>query len=102
MKGPGKNATFNELIARAIASGKVYLCEQDAEILVEDSPGIPIHFSISPVADPTNRVLGAVLVIRMRNDAARNASFWPTVSSMVPLWSTLTLPTLAMKREDRF
>lgn len=65
LKGHGSDATLNELIARTITKRKVFLCEQDAEIILRDSQVVPIHFSISPVANATDRVLGAVLLIHV-------------------------------------
>lgn len=65
LKGHGSDATLNELIARAIAKRETILCEQDAEIILDDGQVIPIHYSICPVTDSTDRVLGAVLLIHV-------------------------------------
>lgn len=67
-----EHGTLSDLIVRTIADGKVYVCDDDVELIVGDNRSVPVHFSISPVNDPAGCALGVALVVH--EDTERRAA----------------------------
>lgn len=69
LAGRSDGITLGEIIAHVLASGEAFSCERDAILELTDGSSVPVHFSVSPINDPSMKSLGTICVIH--NDSER-------------------------------